>query len=661
MKLKIAKAAFLIFCITAFIFLLLPFLQTTPPPTPAQLKAQPQISTDNPLTAIAKRLAHLFRPRGEQKTRFVSAPVGAGSPLPQSSAQPYFLARNQMQPADRSSSAQFPAATLIPLPAPQETAYGDAAVQTDNGQWVLVRQTAPEAGQPGMHEVNVHDNPYDRYVKQERAARVAAQEVKPAIPDSKWARLVRPVKKWLGLDTPSAVGPSPVHVAREGDTLRSLTATPRTTTSIKQPSLGPVRLPLPDITPQVWAQMTPYERERYQVAQFAELISGTRGLNEAAEILADATYPNPKSEEEVREKEGYKNGLSEQGKEQIKQGILQTMQENANGKQPVDELAYMVGCKSTSLPDTSGACHNSPNGEPLPTPATSQEVINREQTQNADEFYQTTQYVLPKGLPLTPVLGPTTPETIANMSGPSQNVQDAAEIYQFLYEKQNCATQTCYWVANSKQADPQLRDAIAMANATLKPDPQNTYSSYKQAFVAYKLKQLGENATKEQLAQARKAAARQFEQSAVHYVPYTVSQAQQTQQQTLQAANPANPQGRAEDLTVFYVTDPAQAQQFAQDIQSVIFAYGKEPLTQADSAVDAGRLITQSMAQNVNDAKQVIQDVQRPLYQQTVRENVRQQLNEQTRQQNQTGAGWEGVFDKMKQSGNRSQTKGAKK
>lgn len=660
MKLKIAKAAFLLFCLAAFIFLLLPFLQTTPPPTPAQLKAQPQVTTDNPLTAIAKRLAHLFRPRGEHKTRFTSAPTGANAALPPS-AQSSFLARGQMQPTTSPSSAQPSESSLIPLPAPQEAAYGDAAVQTDDGQWVLVRQTAPQAGQPGMHEVNVHDNPYDRYVKQERAARVAPREVQPAIPDSKWARLVRPVKEWLGLDTPTTVGPSPVHLTREGDTLRSLVSTPRTHTQSKHPSLGPVRLPLPDITPQAWAQMTPYERERYQVAQFAELISGTRGLNEAAEILADATYPNPKTEEESREKEGYKQGLSERGKQQIKQGILQTMQQNANGKQPVDELAYMVGCKSTSLPDTSDGCLVADNGEPLPTPATSQEVINREQVQNADEFYQTTQYVLPKGLPLTPVLGPTTPETIANMSGPSKNVQDAAEIYQFLYETQNCASQTCYWVANSKQTDPQLRDALAMANATLKPDPQNTYPTYKQAFVAYKLKQLGENASKEQLAQARKAAETQFEQSAVHYVPYTVSQAQQTQQQTLQAANPANPQGRAEDLTVFYVTDPAQAEQFAQDIQSVIFAYGKEPLTQADSAVDAGRLITQSMAQNVSDAKQVIQDVQRPLYQQTVRENVRQQLNEQTRQQNQTGAGWEGVFDKMKQSGNRPQSKGAKK
>ncbi len=512
-----------------------------------------------------------------------------------------------------------------------------------------------------MHEVNVHDNPYDRYIKQERAARVTAQEVKPAIPDSKWARLVRPVKKFFGFDTPTPVGASPVHITREGDRMHGLVAARQHDTTSKHPAMGPARLPLPDITPQAWAQMTPYERERYQVAHFAELISGTRGLRDAAEILADAKYPHPKSEEESREKEGYKNGLSEQAREQVKQGILQVMQENANGKQPVDELAYMVGCKSTSLPDTSGACHVSPDGEPATTPATSQDIIKQEQQQNAEEFYQKTQYVLPKGLPLTPVLGPTTPETMANMSHPSQQVQDAAEIYQFLYEKQNCASQTCYWVANSKQTDPQLRDALAMANATIKPDPQNTYSTYKQAFVAHKLQQLGKNATEQQLAQARKSAEKQFEQSAVHYVPYTVSQAQQTQQQTLEAANPANPQGRAADLTVFYVTDPAQAQQFAQDIQSVIFAYGKEPLTQANSAVDAGRLITQSMAQNVNDAKQIIQDVQRPLYQQSVRENVRQQLNEQTRQQNQNGAGWEGVFDRMKQSGNQPQIKGGKK
>ncbi len=646
MKIKIAKLIFLVVCIGAFLFLLLPFLETTPPPEPSQLKAQPQIITDNPLTAIAKRLRNLFGGREQPGKHRLSATTAQPAPRPTgeilaAAYAPKTVPQGQLvAPRGETGPVQLP-------PTDNSFDFGEASFQTDNGEWVLIRQIAPQSGQPGMHEVNVHDNPYDRYVKQERARRALPQQPKPEIPDSKWARLVRPVKRFLGLDTPTPVAPTTISARHEDPHAASLaSAKGSKQTGPKYPTAGPVRLPWPDITPQEWANMTPqerqYEQERRSVARFADLLSGERAAQEAAEIMADTKYPNPKNKQEEQAKEEYKAQMLQQNKETIKNGILQIMQQNAQDKEPVDELAYMMGCKNASLP--SRACDWS-HAE-TSTPPADKELIAAEQEKNTRLFFEKTNYELPKNLPLTVVLAPTTPQTISQMTElPNPSTKQAAEIYQFLYEKQECASNTCYWVANSKQQDPQLTDAVSMTSAQLKPDPQNTYPGYKQDFVQYKLDQLPETATDEQKNQTRQAAQKQFEENAVHYVPYTSQQLKEIQDQTLAAADPANKNGQAQDLTIFYMTDPAQAHQFAQDINSVIFGYGQISLANADSAPQAAEQITSSTAQNVNDAKEVVSTL---VTQPATSSAIQQAINQQIRQQNQSGVGWEGLFKATK-------------
>ena len=649
MKLKIAKIVFVTVCIAAFVFLLLPFLETTPPKDPSQLKAQPQVTTSNPLTAIANRLKALFGGKERSARRMAANP--SSNPLPAEELLLAGAARASV-PGNLKGTAIPSQPQQISVPETEDTQrFGDASLQTDNGEWVLIRQTAPQSGQPGMHEVNVHENPYDRYIKQERARRFHTQQPRQDIPDSKWARLVRPVKQFFGLDTPQPLSARPISLQREDEHARSLASAKGKKTYARTPAAGPTRIPL-NITPQQWALMTPQERqqarERQSVAQFTDLLSGTRDAQESAEIAADAKYPNPKNEQERQAKEEYTQQLTEQNKEIIKNGILTVMQENAADKEPVDELAYMMGCKSTSLPTRADSCSADDLPEP-PTPHAPADVISQEQAKNTQAFFEKTGYVLPKDLPLTIVLGPTTPETISQMvEYASPAAQPTAEIYQFLYEQQACASNTCYWVANSKQKDPQLTDAVAMTSAQLKPDPSNTYPGYKQAFVEYKLAQLPPDATSEQQKRAQQQAVRQFEDNAVHYVPYTTQQLKQVQDKTMAAADPNNNNGQASDLTIFYVTDPAQASQFAQAIDSVIFGYGQISLANTDSAPDAAEQIMDSTAQNVNDAKQVIST---QVTQPALSESLQNQLNQQIRQQNQSGAGWEGIFNATKHLG----------
>ena len=644
MKIKIVKIGFLMICIGAFLFLLLPFLETTPPPEPSAFKNQPQVTTDNPLTAIAKRLRTLL----DGKERARHSLTGFSQPHFPRPADEFLAAVAATEKTSGSAHTSSPAQPPIDIPPSQEPFdFGEAALQTDQGEWVLIRQTTPQSGQPGMHEVNVHDNPYDRYVKQERTKRALPQHPKPEIPNSKWARLVRPIKQFFGLDTPTPVGPSAVAVSHTNPHAQSLaSAKDFKQTGPKSPSMDSNRLPWPDITPQQWTHMTPQERQREQerrsVARFADLLSGERAAQEAAEIAADAKYPHPQTKQEEQAKEQYREQIRQQNKQIIKNGILQVMQQNAQDKEWVDELSYVMNCRNNSLPASAcDAAH--PDGPTPPAPA---DQISQEQGKNMNLFYERTGYELPKNLPLTVVLGPTTPQTISQMAQTSQEkTKQAAEIYQFLYEKQECASNTCYWVANSKQQDPQLTDAVSMTSAQLKPDPKNTYPGYKQDFVQYKLDQLPENATDAQKEQTRQTAQKQFEENAVHFVPYTPQQLREVQAQTLAAANPANQNGQAKDLTIFYMTDPAQAHQFAQDINSVIFGYGQISLINANTAPEAAEQIINSTAQNVNDAKGVVSSlVTRP----TASAAIEQAINQQIREQNQSGAGWEGIFNTMK-------------
>ena len=87
---------------------------------------------------------------------------------------------------------------------------------------MLIRQTAPEAAQRGMHDINSSDTAYDRFVRLERSAKYAVPNANAAeqIPSSKWARLFKPINKLLGLgetEIPAAVSsPAGLRLASAG-------------------------------------------------------------------------------------------------------------------------------------------------------------------------------------------------------------------------------------------------------------------------------------------------------------------------------------------------------------------------------------------------------------------------------------------------------------
>ncbi len=671
MKKTIAKLVFILCCIGGIIFLLLPFLETTPPATTDLKSTQPQISSSNPLAAIAKRLGALFGRRNpEREARLLAAtPQDRPDYIPpafgQDAADAPRRATQESPIAQEAGQPTQPDETNVPVPPVPNQEYGDASIQTDNGEWVLVRQTAPQSAEPGMHEINVHEDPYTRYIKQERSRRFHSSVQQQPIPDSKWARFLRPIQSFFGLDEARPVENRAAAIYR-GDTThprngtQALAGNRLTTLPARR-----TRLPWPDISPAQWNAMTEiereHERERRDTAEFVDLLSGTRSAEEAAAIIAEAQYPDPKDQ---GKRDTYQHRLTEKHKQQIKEGILTQIRANAEGQKIVDELQEMVGCSNASLPKA--GCD--PQQQETPRSLFSADELQFNQEANKQTFLEKTQYMMPKDLPLLMVMGPTTPEAVAAMSGLGE-VEKTVEIYQFLYEKQNCANQDCFWIPNTIQLDKRLTDAATMANAKLVTDPDNMYPGWANAFEQYKeekaqqqqnqtANETGTSGTQIDREQVRQEAKKQFTENAVNWIPVTADQLKDIHQHhTLDATNPNNPQTDV-SLAIPYVTNPVYAEAVFHAIgDHPTFGYAKEPLTAAtpqnvqdlqeadkQTAINTAKLITDSLAENVNTALSVIQGVT----QEAVTEGTRAGINQQINQFNQSGQNWNDMLNAVK-------------
>ncbi len=600
MKKTLLKIGFIIFCFGVIIFLLLPFLETTAPTT-ADLKAgQAQVATDNPLNVIAKRLASLF---GRKERARKISPGTHNTTLSSPEMQEYisYAPSSSLTHAATNPAAPGQLSTeTIDLPSDVPSFdYANASFQTDNGEWVLVQQKAPKHSAPGMHEINVHDNPYDRYIRQERAKNFGPQAPKQDIPPSKWARLVHPLQTFFGLDTPYAV-PSVSLRARSGDNRRSSSERSHSKSGNEEMnsfSYQNGRWPYPGISPYQWAMMTPEEREEYQerqaVKDFNELLSGDRVVEDTVEVLADVKFPNPINPQQQEEKEKYVKKLIEETKQQIKDKLMDDIEVNAEGKEDTDELADMTGCKDSSLPPPTCEINPQPNQH---EPA---DVLAQESEQNAEFFLEKTKFLLPQNLPVTVVLGPTQSLDFKYTRDP-----DMAEKYRFLAQQQQCNSRTCYWLPNQSQPDPKLGDTMTtVGKAKLRTDPLNVYETNKDLFVQYKVQQLGPDATPEQIEEAQREANEQWETNRTNWVPYYEDQIVQLDQN--------------KDM-IFLVPDVADAPGVAKLLGHPNFVYTEEPLTGSDSPVEQGRRITNSTADLVNTRKQIVHETLRPLREQMV-------------------------------------------
>lgn len=173
-------------CIAIVIFLLLPLLDDTPGNNSLQQqteKAEPQLFASNPLTDLVNKIYSLFS-RGNKRMPSMVASASAEADWFE---EPNAPVRATVQvPTPQNSSAAA-------IPADSWSGYGYI---DESGSWIEVQQTAPESSQRGLHEITTSDPAYDRLMAMRRQAKYTGGSVSQ-IPQSKWARLWKPIKQFF--------------------------------------------------------------------------------------------------------------------------------------------------------------------------------------------------------------------------------------------------------------------------------------------------------------------------------------------------------------------------------------------------------------------------------------------------------------------------------
>ena len=497
MKKIIFKTGFILLCVGVVVFLLLPFLETTTPAPSTSNMDQAQVVTENPLNAISKRIASLFGLNKERKQKTLPGQTNVAA----NSADGTTENANNISSAsaDWRASANTPRTSATTREAPNAAQsqtievpphnsaadYENASFQTDDGEWVLVQQTAPEHSAPGMHEVNVHENPYDQYVHQERARSFGPQMPKQEIPDSKWARIIQPVINLLGFgkssEEPSVSTRAAQHANNEkGLSLGAGSDKLASNKGNESSSFSQVRLPTPDITPIEWSMLTPREQ---QESEKSDSSSDKSNAREVAEALGNAKFPNPKTPKERQQREDFINQKEAELLQRMDEALLQVLTTNSKNRPQKIGVDNVVGCSDGVRQQTGCRSNLTPdNSDNLSTLSEEQEtqkekVLEKERDNNRYNIRQETGTILDDNYSITVLLGPSMEDL--NFDDLRRSAPEVAEKYEYLAKAKNCYEENCYWVPSSAPSDPTLKDAVSTVGLP-KGDPLGVEEKLKQ-------------------------------------------------------------------------------------------------------------------------------------------------------------------------------------
>lgn len=489
------KIIAVVLCCAVVFFLLLPFLDNPRATASADgKKPSPQIFTSNPLTDLVNKIYALVT-GGKKRagSRAAAAGTEPGEATPLSPAQWTADARRSAQNArpSASSTSSYPATYD----------YADAGMINEDGEWVLVRQTAPDAAQRGMHDIKSSDTPYDRLVRQERAAKFtgapsAAGKSKRDIPVSKWARLWNPVKNFFTgeedsvpeTDAPQrallASASSGLNGARGG---RASSGRAAAKPGLNMAEAGKFNFTTGD---------TP------QALSLAEILTPEIGLERIKENLLE----HAKNEMGKEDRAKLEQLLNEKTKElvlQTKQNFQDKIQKEAQGKKPENLLELTFDdCGVSALYST----RNHSSCPPPPNKEQREQMREqmREATENANaQNFKELQKYLGVALPSQPqvlvVLGKT--QEINPNLDPAEADDQAAKkqatkkFYDFALQQKGCEENDCIWVANQMQPDLHLRTTVEGAGLHFLADPQEQYQQLAQAFLEQQINDDSDEAT----------------------------------------------------------------------------------------------------------------------------------------------------------------------
>lgn len=610
---KTAKILLLVCCAALFLFLLLPFLETQAPSKAGrpdtQAKAEPQIFTSNPLTELVGRIARFF---GGKKSAGAAA-----QPSQTLTAEQVSQTFGEPQSDALYASAQpVSGAQTAGTVSSDAAAYANAYFKNEEGEWVLIQQTAPEGASRGMHEVNVKDNAYDRYVHQERQARFTPVIRTPQtkeVPDSKLARVFNPIKRLFGFGEDSAAAPR--HNGNENFATGKLVSSSGLDRNKEKTSTLPKTRPIDwngfGINPV--SSLKPGGTEATK--ELANIILPDAELKNTAEWLADLKYPNADNDPQIQqEKQNFIDGWIAEKDQQVNEKFAKILEEKAQKDNQNNILSEIIKntceAKISSVPAPADRCITNKTQDP----------VQEYKEQNAQSFYEKTALRLPPA-GITVVLHKTDQEIPTEQSiaaeyteigeePPQLSPEQRQALDMYHYMQEHCEG-NCYWVATGEGPAQEIQQTVEAAGLVMKGDPLNRHQQYIDGFINEQRKN---GLSEEQLQELRQ----QLESNQTPYTAYTQEDLQQLHQQTLDLLSD---RAQPEDASVPFFTQAGSAYQYYNDTgKKHPMFYGEGSATKAGSLQERSAALTDEMADFVNSWKPIIREIKQEAAQEGVTE-----------------------------------------
>lgn len=565
MKKTIGKT-FLIICICALLlFLLLPFLETQETAGGPGKKASPQIFTSNPLTELVNRIASIF----QSKQKRLAKARGKIQTSPEDLNELYADVPPEIATRYAAESSEEGASSQTTLLRPSNFDYGDAALQNDDGDWVLVRQTAPQANAKGIYEINTTDTAYDRYVRQERAARFTPGLDAPARPaDSALARLLAPIKNLLGkkpasetVQTNLSARPVASSQGLGGNQGKTPSST-RTAAAPAMPSYTVASLPRTGARTPAASTGT----ETATVYSGGDLFNPMLAITRTSEWIIN-NQDEDATDEEKKNNQQKLAAIISRTKENLSNRLTRQVREEAGNAPAPDWLPTTIGCKGESdsfYAEDLTLCGTIPSISQDASAWMSAEEQEKQNQQGRQKLVE--KLNLPAGHPALPevnvmvVLGKTKNMRPPDMEDDTEDTPEQKQakeaisrIYELMLEKQNCANEECYWIPNQLQQYPNVRETVISAGLNSVEDPLNLYSQWIPELEKRLLDDTQDDESGERFIIMQEA----LSKNAPAYIPITRAQMEELNRRN-DDRKLLNPQTRQEHI-IFYVPDPKNA------------------------------------------------------------------------------------------------------
>ena len=498
------KFIVIMLCFAILFFLLLPFLDNPDAASGEKnKKAIPQIFTSNPLSDLVRKVYAMFT-RNQKRA---PAPLETGELLAYGGQQP------GLDPAARYSAAANEKENAFTFSASNDEndeAYNDATVVNEDGEWILVRQTAPEAFQRGMHEVNSSDSAYDKYIRLQLNSKYA-EVPQHHYPQSKWARMWKPLKRFLGFDEQNAVldDSEPMLLA----TTRSSASGGLATPGSKNPSATP-RPGFGDVS--AWSSRASGGQKNIAPTPEGISLRDLFGIESAAEDLtrsAEDWYPagkDGKLSDQAAADRQRESAVIEDAKQHMKALMsAQVQQDAAKGGAPIS-ITQTIHCEESHAAyraQSEDDCDSEESGhhdDPRAEMKAASDVRSTSLMNLADDLG-----FMPPPLDMIVVFGDDMPphyDAAANDDlGEDGSASDAIltkEAYSFLAENRCGQGEHCFWVGTQSKNAIAAKIPIHAAGADYLPDPLNLNQGNLAAFKKYKLERAKQEGKSEQEIQA---------------------------------------------------------------------------------------------------------------------------------------------------------------